>query len=153
MSPCALTVTSGHKSPTSVHFYLCVLVIQLCSILCNPIRLLGPWDSPGKKTGVGCHSLLQGIVPTWGSNLGLLHCRQILYRLSYRDGLEQKQPVSKRHGEKSETHGSLSPSVLILFLCSIFQNAPHFLLLQSFLIPPNKSIFLLLTLLHFVFLF
>ena len=27
---------------------------------------------------VGCHSLLQGIFPTQGSNWGLLHCRQIL---------------------------------------------------------------------------
>ena len=25
----------------------------------QPIRLLCPWDSPGKKTGVGCHFLLQ----------------------------------------------------------------------------------------------
>ena len=35
----------------------------------------------GKNTGVGSHSLLQGIFPTQGSNLGLLYCRQILYRL------------------------------------------------------------------------
>ena len=27
-------------------------------------RLLRPWDSPGKNTGVGCHSLLQGNFPT-----------------------------------------------------------------------------------------
>ena len=40
-----------------------------------PSRLLCPWDSPGKDTGVGCHSLLQWIFPTQGSNLGLLHCR------------------------------------------------------------------------------
>ena len=46
-------------------------------------RLLCPWNSPGKNTGMGCHFLLQGIFPTQGSNLGLLHCRQILYRLSY----------------------------------------------------------------------
>ena len=26
----------------------------------QPARLLSPWDSPGKKTGVGCHALLQG---------------------------------------------------------------------------------------------
>ena len=32
---------------------------------------------------MGCHPLLQGIFPTQGRNLGLLHCRQILYRLSY----------------------------------------------------------------------
>ena len=36
-------------------------------------RLLCPWDSPGKDTGVGCHSLLQGIFPTQGSKLHLLH--------------------------------------------------------------------------------
>ena len=40
-------------------------------------------DSPGKNTGVGCHALLQGIFPTQGSNPGLLHCGQILYRLSH----------------------------------------------------------------------
>ena len=41
-------------------------------------------NSPGKNTGVGCHTLLQGIFPTQGSNWGLLHCRQILYQLSYK---------------------------------------------------------------------
>ena len=46
------------------------------------LQILCPWDSPGKNTGVGCHFLLQGIFPTQGSNLDLLHCRQILYPLS-----------------------------------------------------------------------
>ena len=32
---------------------------------------------------MGCHVLLQGIFPTQGSNLGLLHCRQIRYYLSH----------------------------------------------------------------------
>ena len=41
-------------------------------------RLLCPWDSPGKNPRAGCHALLQGIFRTQGSNLGLLHCRQIL---------------------------------------------------------------------------
>ena len=36
-----------------------------------------------KNTGVGSLSLLQGIFPTQESNPGLLHCRQILYQLSY----------------------------------------------------------------------
>ena len=35
-----------------------------------------------KNTGVGCHSLLQGIFPTQGLNPGLLHFRWILYQLS-----------------------------------------------------------------------
>ena len=47
-------------------------------------RLLCPWDFPGKDTGLGCHFLLQGIFPTQGSNPGLLHCRQIVYWLSYK---------------------------------------------------------------------
>ena len=42
----------------------------------QPTRLLCPWDSPGKNTGVGCHFLLQGIFPTQESNPGLPHCRQ-----------------------------------------------------------------------------
>ena len=43
-----------------------------------PTRLLPPWDSPGKITGVGCHFFLQGIFPTQRSNPGLLHSRQML---------------------------------------------------------------------------
>ena len=65
---------------------LCVRVcvrVRVCTRLCGwvslwphglqPARLLCPWDSPGKNTGVGCHFLLQGIVPTQGSNPNLLH--------------------------------------------------------------------------------
>ena len=39
----------------------------------QPTRLLCPWDSPGKNTGVDCHFLLQGIFPTQGLSLRLLH--------------------------------------------------------------------------------
>ena len=66
-----------------------------CSVLSDslqphglqPTRLLCPWDSPGQNTGVNCHSLPKQIFSTWGSNPGLLHCRQILYHLSYREAL------------------------------------------------------------------
>ena len=34
----------------------------------QPVRLLCPWDFPGKNPGVGCDSLLQGVFPTHGSN-------------------------------------------------------------------------------------
>ena len=51
---------------------------------CNPPGLLCPRDSPGKNTGVGCHFLFQRIFPTQELNPGLLHCRQILYQLSYK---------------------------------------------------------------------
>ena len=46
-----------------------------------------------KNTGVGSLSLLQGIFPTQESNRGLLHCRQILYQLSY-----QGSPVTNLDG-------------------------------------------------------
>ena len=61
---------------------LCAQLLQWGLTLCDPMkscRLLCPWDSPGKNTEVGCHSLLQKIFPTQGSNPGLLHRRQILY--------------------------------------------------------------------------
>ena len=66
-----------------------VVISEVKSLRCvrlfatPPTRLLCPWDFPGKSTGVGCHALLQGIFPTQGSNLGLLHCRQMLYPLSH----------------------------------------------------------------------
>ena len=43
-----------------------VKVIQSCPTLCNP----------GQNTGVGNLSLLQGILPIQGSNLGLLNTRR-----------------------------------------------------------------------------
>ena len=55
-----------------------VLVAQLCPSLCEPMdcsppppRFFYPWDSPGKNTGMGCHSLLQGVFWNQGLNLGL----------------------------------------------------------------------------------
>ena len=49
----------------------------------SPSRLLCPWGSPGKNSGVGSHSLLQGIFSTQGSNPGLWPCRRILDCLSH----------------------------------------------------------------------
>ena len=61
--------------------YLC-LVTQSCLTLCSPMDCSPPgfsvlWGSPGKNTGVGCHSLLQEIFPTQGLNPGLLYCRHL----------------------------------------------------------------------------
>ena len=55
-------------------------LLQSCPTLrshgLQPTRLLCPWNSPGKNTGVGCHFLLQNIFPIQGPNtspLRLLH--------------------------------------------------------------------------------
>ena len=61
-----------------VAFGVCAcLVTHLCLTLCEPrdCRVLCPWNSPGKNTGVGTPSILQGIFPTQGSNPDLPHCR------------------------------------------------------------------------------
>ena len=51
----------------------------------RPHGLYSTWNSPGKITGVGSLSFLQGIFPTQGSNPGLPHCSQILCQLSHKE--------------------------------------------------------------------
>ena len=45
----------------------------------KPVRLLCPWDFPGKDTGVHYHSVLQGIFPAQGSTHISCIGRWILY--------------------------------------------------------------------------
>ena len=88
----------------------------------QPARLLCPWGSPGKNTGVGCHSLLQGVFLTQGLNLGLLHYRQILYHLSHQ-GRPLKDPQAVKssiffffcYGEPLKTELERSDLVIINF--------------------------------------
>ena len=54
----------------------------------QPHGLCSPWNSSGQNTGMGSHSLLQGIFPTQGSNPGLPHCKQILYQMSHKGCLK-----------------------------------------------------------------
>ena len=71
-----------------------VSVAQSCPSLCDPMDYSPPGfsvhgNSPGKNTEVDSHSLLQGIFPTQGSNLGLLHCMWVLYHLSHQESPRQ----------------------------------------------------------------
>ena len=63
-----LDSTYRYREPESRQTTVLHLVPQLCPALWShglqPARLLCPWDSLGKNTGVGCHALLQGIFPT-----------------------------------------------------------------------------------------
>ena len=54
----------------------------------RPCGLYCPWSSPGWNTEVGSLSLLQGIFPAHGSDLGLPPCRWILYHLSHKGSHE-----------------------------------------------------------------
>ena len=64
----------------------------------QPTRLLCPWDSSGKNTGVGCHFLLQAIFLTQGLNPVLLHCRQSLYYLSHQGSYRGTQQMEHLSG-------------------------------------------------------
>ena len=60
-----------------------------------------------ENTGVGSLSLLQGIFPTQELNLGLQHCRQILYQLSYQETQVQSLGQEDPLGKELATHSSI----------------------------------------------
>ena len=80
-----LKVGSCSNTKFSLHrAQLCCAQSLSCGQLCDPMDCRPPGssvhgNSPGKNTGLGCHALLQGIFPTWGSNPCLPHCRQIFF--------------------------------------------------------------------------
>ena len=82
-----------------------------------PTGLPCPWNSPGKNTGVGSYSLLQGIFLTQGSNLSLLNCMQILYHLSHPGSLDSSEYMSILLSQLSPPH--FSPWYPCLFSVSI----------------------------------
>ena len=76
-----------------------LLLSESHSVVSNssqPHGLYSPWNCPGQNTGVGSLSLLHGIFPTQGSNLGLPHCRWILYQLNHKGS-----PISLENSGKN----------------------------------------------------
>ena len=70
-------------------------------VSCIACRFFTSWaPRKPKNTGVGSLSLVQGIFLTQESNWGLLHCRRILYQLSYegspRDSIRGKKKNIKQ---------------------------------------------------------
>ena len=63
----------GDPSGLQIFWIACMLFAQSCPTLCDPMDawILCPWNFPSKNTGVGCHFLLQGIIPTQRSNPSL----------------------------------------------------------------------------------
>ena len=68
-----------------------------------PTRLLCPWNSLSKNTGVGSHPPLEGILLTQGLNPGLLRCRRIPYHLSHQ-GSHQGRYLNTKY-KKSTQNG------------------------------------------------
>ena len=143
---CANHLSHPSRLPSGLAPESEVLVAQSCPALCDPMdckapRLLCLSNSSGKYTGVSSHSLLQGIFLTQGSNLGLLHCRQILYRVSHQGspGLAPtltpyKEPVCP---SSASEHGSL-----LLVSCShpCYRSGPN-KTLRQFLIWPLINLY------------
>ena len=80
---------------------------ESCSVVSNSLQphgLYSPWNSPGKNTGVGSHSLLQRIFPTQGSNPGFPHCRWILYRLRHQGSPRTLEWVAYPFSRRSSQH-------------------------------------------------
>ena len=79
----------------------------------KPARLLCLWDSEGKNTGVGCHTLFQGIFPIQGSNWYVLHRRRILYHWSIVE--------AQKEGRNKQINAPLSFEFASAVLRSILQ--------------------------------
>ena len=109
----------------------------------QPTRLLCPWNSPDKNTGVSYQFLLKGIFPTQGSNSSLLHCRWILYCLSHQGSWKRpftffyswRELVGREWVTRGVrgTRGWLSGAA-VEHVCL---QAPHFILVTS--PSPGKS--------------
>ena len=96
----------------------------------QPTRLLRPWDSPGKSTGVGCHCLLQ---------IFKLHARKVIFKLlqarlqqyvnlelpdvqgGFRKGRGTRDQIANIHGiiKKQENSRKTSTSTLLTMAKSL----------------------------------
>ena len=78
-------VSQNTEIPSQGPLHMCVcvcvyvLVTQLCLTLCDPWTVACQAPLSMEFSRQEYYFLLQRIFPTQGSNLGLLHCRQILY--------------------------------------------------------------------------
>ena len=82
-------------------YFLHVRVREIRSVVSDCLQFHGLYsqsNSLGQNTGVGSLSLLQVIFPIQESNQGLLHCRWILYQLSY-----QGSPLHVMHAKSLQS--------------------------------------------------
>ena len=119
------------------------LVAQGCPTLCNPMDCSPPGssvhaDSPGKNSGVGC--VFQGIFPTQGLNLSLLHCSSVQSLVRVR--LFATPWTSARQASLSITN---SRSSLRLMSIESVMPSSHLILCRPLLllppIPPSIRVF------------
>ena len=144
---CSFIRHQGHAWSWTLWHSVCVLVTQSCLTLWShglqPTRLLCPWNSAGKNTGVGCHFSLQGIFLTQGSNTGLQYHRQFLYCLSHQGSpITQQEHIKEskiqpwdhlQFSQKDLAGGTLDPEKILFSL--------PFLLLSLWQIMPVYKVY------------
>ena len=89
-----------------------VLSDSLRSYGLQPVRLLCPWNSPGKNTGVGCRFLFWGIFPTQGLNphlLGLLVLASRLFTTEEAPRTYTFLPEDNKSNNSSSVRGLVLP--------------------------------------------
>ena len=107
----------------------CCVITKLCWVFATPwtaaCQAPVSTDSPGKKTGVGCLALLQGIFLTQGWNLHLLHWQ--VDSLLLRHQGSPKLALTTIKWNRLERVGNASPRYLLkngafrgFFVSSIF---------------------------------
>ena len=152
--------TSARK--TDIIYFLCYCLLirrkvksESRSVVSDSLRLRGPyspWNSPGQNTGVGSLSLLQGIFPAQGLNLGLPHCRRILYQLSHKIELKDKQKekgnwkgmFKLNYGVQQQSSLSLSLSLCLFNEITKKEKSYHLMLTpwlqgKTFILYPSPS--------------
>ena len=122
-----LNFREDNQHPWMIHFgiqSLCPTLLQPRGL--QPVRVLCPWDFPGKNMRVGCHFLLQGSFLTRELNPDLQHCGWILYHGATREaskltciwGIYKTAQMNllpgqeERHGCRERTSGLFYPTSL-----------------------------------------
>ena len=131
---------------TCTHF-CCCLVTKSCPVLLRPHGPTRLFFFPGKKTGVCCHFLLQGIFPIQGSNLHLLHWQVDSLPPRHQGNLLMIFTYFINKLEKSSVKSLLSfnpsPTFLTIFLCNFTESLNgYFIHTLIFTITLNFIVFL-----------
>jgi len=139
---------------------VCVCVCVYHSVVSNflpphglkPVRLLYPWNFPGKNTGVGSHFLLQRIFPTQRSNPGLPNCR---LSAACREACREGKPLKMGVALQSQNHPTLQTHGLQQHQTSlsltISRSLPKFMSIASVMPPSHLILWRLLLLLPSIF--
>ena len=105
-----------------VYVYMCTQSLQLCLTLCDPwteaCQALLSWDSPGKNSGVDCHSILQGIIPNPGIKPTFPASSGLKVEFSSEPLRKSIHLYMKKHIQVKDCEHSKEPGQMIIYYVS-----------------------------------